>query len=154
MGLITATRPSSDGKVRKVEIKTASQGKMKTFYRPVKGWSGVKWRLLNFGIKSQAGSVLPMFIYMHTGNRYEKKCGVACESVRICSLRRAPECNDWSTDVLYVWVSFMLCVKSAKVIFKNYFRGCDATLAVANNVLFFLCLSLFQFHTEWIIIFQ
>lgn len=35
MGLVTATFPSSDGKVRKVEIKTASQDKTKTFSRPV-----------------------------------------------------------------------------------------------------------------------
>ena len=35
MGLVTAAFPSSDGKVRKVEIKTASQDKVKTFFRPI-----------------------------------------------------------------------------------------------------------------------
>lgn len=35
MGLVTTTFPSSDGKVRKVEVRTASQGKVKTFSRPI-----------------------------------------------------------------------------------------------------------------------
>ncbi|KAI4881114.1 hypothetical protein NFI96_016565, partial [Prochilodus magdalenae] len=35
MGLITAAFPSRDGKIRKAEIKTASQGKVKTFLRPI-----------------------------------------------------------------------------------------------------------------------
>lgn len=35
MGLVTATFPSVDGKVRKIEIKTASQDKVKTFLRPI-----------------------------------------------------------------------------------------------------------------------
>ncbi|XP_042566527.1 uncharacterized protein LOC122133784 [Clupea harengus] len=35
MGLVTAAFPSSDENVRKVEIKTASQDKVKTFFRPI-----------------------------------------------------------------------------------------------------------------------
>lgn len=35
LALVTATYPSQDGKVRKVEVKTAAQGTPKTFLRPV-----------------------------------------------------------------------------------------------------------------------
>ncbi|XP_037305223.2 uncharacterized protein LOC119194863 [Pungitius pungitius] len=35
MGQVTSTFPSSDGKVRKIEVRTTSQGKVKTFLRPI-----------------------------------------------------------------------------------------------------------------------
>ena len=35
MGLVTSTSPSSDGKVRKVEIRAMSYGKVRTFLRPI-----------------------------------------------------------------------------------------------------------------------
>ena len=35
MALVTSTVPSSDGKVRKIEVKTTSQDKVKTYLRPV-----------------------------------------------------------------------------------------------------------------------
>lgn len=35
MGLVTSTSPSGDGRVRKVEVRTTSQDKVKTFLRPV-----------------------------------------------------------------------------------------------------------------------
>lgn len=35
IGLVTATVPSVDGKIRKIEIKTTSQDKVKTFLRPI-----------------------------------------------------------------------------------------------------------------------
>ncbi|KAK0139185.1 hypothetical protein N1851_024265 [Merluccius polli] len=35
MGLVTTTSPSSDGKVRKVEVRTTSHDKIKTFLRPI-----------------------------------------------------------------------------------------------------------------------
>ena len=35
MGLVTSTSPSGDGKVRKVEVRTTSQDKIKTFLRPI-----------------------------------------------------------------------------------------------------------------------
>lgn len=35
MGLVTSALPSSDGQVRKIEVRTTSQGKVKTFLRPV-----------------------------------------------------------------------------------------------------------------------
>lgn len=35
MGLVTSTSPSGDGKVRKVEVRATSHGKVKTFLRPI-----------------------------------------------------------------------------------------------------------------------
>jgi len=35
LGLITSVFPSSDGKVRKIEVKTTSGGNVKTFLRPI-----------------------------------------------------------------------------------------------------------------------